>query len=318
MATLHRFRKASFTVLGILLTACAGPATGEPARVQAGQGSVELVAAPPAESVKEVAASPAAQRGGEAVAADTDEEGVAFTSPAAEDAPVDASAWPTAPANVEPQEGNVEAATSADDPQGAAPHAAGAQDAEQGNVSKNPDAQNRVQNQSQPQPGAAAGPGQSGAIAPRAENAAELDVSGWPVYTDAEYGFRVQHPPTFVAEQSTEGVPVRGGPAAVYAVTFKNTQEGLAAVAPVFSVQVLELSTGQALEDYLEGNNLTGAQANVEARPYSGNGFNGIEALSLNYMSPGRFIYAVQGANVFRLTPVGEIGDAMLATFMLQ
>lgn len=298
--TLHRAKRILFIVaLGVLLVACEATAGvgGQPAAAPVGQESGDAAAMVEA-SVNDESTEPA---GG----APADEP--SFVGDAQGDAPIDASAFPTSPsANVEQNaEANVEAAN-----EQAAPSPA--------NVERNPDDGNVEKHPGQgPGPGAAADPGESGATAPGVTSE-KFVTSEWPTYSDGAYGFRVRYPSTLVAETAASGGPRYYGPDPVYTVLFQQAGGGPAAAGPVFAVQVFDIMEGRTLDQWLAARKFTSDNANIQMQPYRAGDISGIEVLSLNYMSPGRFIYVLEDRHVFRLMPVGEIGDAMLETFMFS
>jgi hypothetical protein len=145
-------------------------------------------------------------------------------------------------------------------------------------------------------------------------------TAGWRTYNDKNYGFSVKYPWSFVI------LPERpraagDGPALVQRVRFQSKGAASGPLAdmepPQFAVEVFKREGAGTLRE------LVGAAGWVEegdaVEPFELEGAKGgLRVRGMKMVAPNEFYYFATEDYLFRLTPLGEYGPAMLATFKLS
>ncbi len=146
-----------------------------------------------------------------------------------------------------------------------------------------------------------------------------VDKAGWQTYTDTAYGFSIQYPKEYVIlAEATLPTPTR--PPAVQRVRFQDRQIAAGQFAELqpamFSIDVFERRPAVALGDWLRSDDVLLAGASVTPVQIEG----AQEALRValrQQLAPNEFVYVSTARYVYRLTPLGQHGEVMLASFRL-
>ena len=146
-----------------------------------------------------------------------------------------------------------------------------------------------------------------------------VEKAGWQTYTDSAYGFSIQYPDEYaILPEAALPTPTR--PPAVQRVRFQVRQIAAGQFAELeparFSIDVFEPGPAVALRDWLRSDAVLPAGASVTPVQIEG----AQEALRValrQQLAPNEFIYVSTGRYVYRLTPLGQHGEEMLASFRL-
>jgi hypothetical protein len=143
--------------------------------------------------------------------------------------------------------------------------------------------------------------------------------AGWPTHTDSDYGFTIAHPPEYVIvpepAESRDSSPV-----ALRRVRFQD--RGIAAgqfadrEPARFTVDVFENKGGRPLREWLQAAGRLPDGAAVSPFHVDGAG-DGLRVRLQQLLAPNEFAYVANRGYVYGLTPLGEHGDGMLASFRL-
>jgi hypothetical protein len=146
-----------------------------------------------------------------------------------------------------------------------------------------------------------------------------VERAGWQTYTDSAYGFSVQYPEEYVILAEAI-LPTSTRPPAVQRVRFQDKQIAAGQFADFeparFSIEVFERRPAVALGDWLRSDDVVPAGASVTPVQIEG----AQEALRValrQQLAPNEFVYVLAGRYVYRLTPLGQHGEDMLASFRL-
>ena len=146
-----------------------------------------------------------------------------------------------------------------------------------------------------------------------------IDKAGWQTYTDSAYGFSVQYPEEYVI-LAEAALPTPTRPPAVQRVRFQEKRIAASQFAELeparFSIDVFEHRPAVALRDWLRSGEVMPAGASVTPVQIEG----AQEALRValrQQLAPNEFDYVSTARYVYRLTPLGQHGEQMLASFRL-
>jgi hypothetical protein len=138
----------------------------------------------------------------------------------------------------------------------------------------------------------------------------------WQTYSDSRYGFAIRYPDDYEILREA-GLPTPNQPPVVQRVSFQ--WKGIEldeSELPAFSVDVFEHRPAISLSDWLRSHNLLPAGAGVTPMRLEGAGGALRVALSLPN-APNEFVYVSTDRYVYRLTPLGQHGEEMIASFRL-
>ncbi|HEU4329325.1 MAG TPA: hypothetical protein VFS21_39670 [Roseiflexaceae bacterium] len=135
----------------------------------------------------------------------------------------------------------------------------------------------------------------------------------WLIYTNQSYLFTVRYPNTYVLlEPANPADPLQA--ARVFQARFQDQQIAsgpLAAMEPArFQIDVFDNSSGRDLAQWLDDHAITGQRADASV-----GGQAGLRVTLMTMQAPNLFYYVARGAYVYRLTPLGPLGEQMLASF---
>jgi hypothetical protein len=149
-----------------------------------------------------------------------------------------------------------------------------------------------------------------------AQSAKNSNVTDWPVYQDTVNHFQISYPPQFEFKvlDNSELVKMKPEPVAVTYFNDTPTTAGLL-VPPKFSLRIYKIGAGTSVENWLKTNGLYQPDSDWTIAKYQGEHFSGYQVNSALYMTPGWFIYTVQGEYLYQLTPLGSDAEKMLNTF---
>lgn len=178
-------------------------------------------------------------------------------------------------------------------------------------------------NPSDTNPGAAPGgaPSESGGAPPSQNepppNLQPPNISAWQQYTDSNYGYTVKYPASNLAAKVLSSAELAQlAPRPVAAVQFQIRNSQVADLEPpAFSIAIFENKTGLPLDKWMAANGLSAGAAGTTNEPFNTPYVSGIMASRQTLIAPGVFYYVSHGSYVYRLTPLGSEGEAMLNTF---
>jgi hypothetical protein len=142
----------------------------------------------------------------------------------------------------------------------------------------------------------------------------------WRVWRDEQYGFQLRYPKDVVVLPESQKAPA-DGPRSLRRVRFQHETIAAGAFAdrePArFSIEVFENSRRESLRGWL----MTHGRLPPGAEVTSINVAGAREALRValrQALAPNEFVYAASERYVYALTPLGEHGEDMLASFLLE
>ena len=145
-------------------------------------------------------------------------------------------------------------------------------------------------------------------------------TAGWRTYNDKNYGFSIKYPRSFVILPRR---PRAAGdrPSLVQRVHFQS--KGLVSgpladlEPPQFAVEVFKREGVGTLRELVEAAGWVEAGDAVEPFDLEG-ARGGLRVRGMKMVAPNEFYYFATEAHLFRLTPLGEYGPRMLASFKLS
>lgn len=142
-------------------------------------------------------------------------------------------------------------------------------------------------------------------------------VESWPVYRLDEYGVTLRHPPGVVTVPSGD----RPALTARFRVWFQPSsiaESPLAAVAPPpLALDVFDNPAGESLDDWL-GRSGAVPQVRFGRERAEVGGVPAVRVTGSLQLAPNVFYYVARGAFIYRFTPLGPLGDQMLASVSFQ
>jgi hypothetical protein len=142
----------------------------------------------------------------------------------------------------------------------------------------------------------------------------------WRVYDDKSYGFSIKYPRQFVIlpEKGGQGTDAAGR---LHRVRFQDRKVASWQTAdlepPQFTIEVFKADGASSLREWLERAQWVGQGDAVE--PFEVEGAReGVRVRLMQQLAPNEFYYVATEKYVFRLTPLGPHGPAMLASFRLK
>lgn len=137
----------------------------------------------------------------------------------------------------------------------------------------------------------------------------------WPIYRDDTYGYEIRYPPNYIIRRGTQ----QKEPLPLHQIEFHDRElaksETAALQLPQFSIEVFENSSRLPLEKWLKEHRMLESWMKFQVEPYSLSGASGVRLSSQLLLAPNEFIYLPHESYVFKLTPLGEFSEQMLATF---
>jgi len=137
----------------------------------------------------------------------------------------------------------------------------------------------------------------------------------WPIYRDDTYGYEIRYPPNYIIQGGTQQKELLP----LHQVEFQDRElaksETAALQPPQFSIEVFDNSSRLPLEKWLKEHRVLEGWMKFQVEPYSLSGALGVRLSSQLLLAPNEFIYLPHGPYVFKLTPLGEFSEQMLATF---
>jgi hypothetical protein len=143
---------------------------------------------------------------------------------------------------------------------------------------------------------------------------------GWQTHTDASYGFAIDYPPEYVTlpEPRPSGQSLA---AALRRIRFQHKDIAAGQFAdrePArFTVEIYGRNGGTTLRGWLEAAGRLPQSAVLSAARLQG-AQEGLRVQMRELLAPNEFVYFAAGAYVYALTPLGEHGEQMLASFRLE
>ena len=139
----------------------------------------------------------------------------------------------------------------------------------------------------------------------------------WNSHTDATFGFAVAYPPAFVILPEP-ALPTPTRPPAVLRVRFQEKSIAAGQFAELeparFMIQIFEKPASVSLDDWLRSANLVPAGATSSPIRVEG-ARESLRVALRQQIAPNEFVYVAGEAHVYRLTPLGEHGAQMRASF---
>ena len=141
--------------------------------------------------------------------------------------------------------------------------------------------------------------------------------SEWQTFNDAAYAFAIDFPPAYVIQAEPAQPPDSPRPA-LRRVRFQQPDIAAGQFAdrepPKFTIEVFERIRGQALREWLQSAGRLPADAVLTAVRLPG-AQEGVRITMRQLLAPNDFVYFARGDYVYGLTPLGEHGERMLASF---
>ena len=140
--------------------------------------------------------------------------------------------------------------------------------------------------------------------------------SGWPSYTNSQYGFAISYPdeygivPETTAPASGANLRVRFQEKALLSSDFVDLEPAR------FMVEVFVLAQPTTLTTWLRSKNRLPADALTSSTALAG-AQEGLRVQQRQQLAPNDFYYFTKGNYVFALTPLGAHSAEMLASFRL-
>ena len=144
---------------------------------------------------------------------------------------------------------------------------------------------------------------------------AEQDVN-WIEYKDAQFGFSVSYPNTFVILEETEDLSAIDATMAgrVRFQTRALAKGDTAALElPQFEIEVYDNINSLSLGDYIDQYSEPGERAEYEI-----NGLKGFQVAIDHPLAPNVFYYFAHGDHVFKLIPLGQYSENILESFQIS
>jgi len=141
--------------------------------------------------------------------------------------------------------------------------------------------------------------------------------SGWQTYSDADYAFALDFPPEYVIQAEPVQPPaarrlplrrVRFQQRDIAAGQFADREPAQ------FTVEVFERLGRQSLREWLQSEGRLPQDAVVTPVRLAG-ADEGIRVQMRQQLAPNDFVYFARGEYIYALTPLGEQGNQMLASF---
>ncbi len=141
----------------------------------------------------------------------------------------------------------------------------------------------------------------------------------WKTYTDEKYGFSLLYPSTYLIlpegklDQYTGQKPlhvVRFQDEAIAKMDTANLEP------PKFAIEVYERPASLALKDWIQSNRLASSTAAYESVEVPG-AQEGLKVSLKTLMAPNVFYYLATEKLIYRIVPLGEYSQEMLASFKL-
>jgi hypothetical protein len=170
-------------------------------------------------------------------------------------------------------------------------------------------------------PGGAGGsePGGGSGSYPGTVDEAAINREAWSAYADPTYQFTVGHPADFVVRPLDSAKLAEFTPASAAVIRFMSPGIANSAVGdldiPELNLQVYPAPQGDSLESWMVANGLTAAEDMVE--PYQNAAVTGVKVCLHTLLAPNCSIFVMGNGWVYRLTPLGPVGDAMVESFVL-
>ena len=141
--------------------------------------------------------------------------------------------------------------------------------------------------------------------------------SGWQTYRDADYAFAIEFPPDYVIQAEPAQPPASRRPP-LRRVRFQQRDIAAGQFADrepaQFTVEVFERIGRQGLREWLQSEGRLPQGAVVTPVRLEG-ADEGVRVQMRQQLAPNDFVYFARGEYIYALTPLGEHGDQMLATF---
>jgi hypothetical protein len=170
-------------------------------------------------------------------------------------------------------------------------------------------------------PGGAGGsePGGGSDSYPGTVDEAVINREAWPAYTDSTYNFTVGHPADFVVRPLDSAKLAELTPAPSAVIRFMSPGIANSAVGdldiPELNLQLYPAPQGESLESWMAANGLMPEGDMVE--PYQNAAVTGVKVCLNTLLAPNCSIFVMGNSWVYRLTPLGPVGEAMVESFAL-
>ena len=165
--------------------------------------------------------------------------------------------------------------------------------------------------------GCATGGGGSETVPDPASRTPPPTAQSWPIYTNERFGYSFRYPPGFVVREDDADAAIKPTDVIHRVRVEDNPSEPPEAAVPqpaVFTLEVLRKEEGMPLGEWLRSVSRSDGDRISEARVAGTSGY----LVELDrYIAPGRFYYIASGQRVYRLTPLGEASEDVLASFVL-
>lgn len=137
----------------------------------------------------------------------------------------------------------------------------------------------------------------------------------WQIYRDDTYGYEIRYPPNYLIQKGAQ----QKEPQPLQQIHFQDRELAQSDTAslqpPQLSIEVFDNSSRLPLEKWLKEHRVLESWMKFQVEPYSLSGALGVRLSSQLLLAPNEFIYLPHGPYVFKLTPLGEFSEQMLATF---
>lgn len=149
----------------------------------------------------------------------------------------------------------------------------------------------------------------------------EVPVSQWELYRNDTYGYEIRYPPHYIIlpDYILLEAGAKGGerePQPLHQVWFQDkgvAESEIAAMEPPkFSIEVFDNKSQLSVEEWLSKH---GLHEGLQVEAYTLAGVKGVRIRSMFLMGANEFVYLPKDNYVFKLTPLGQLAEQMLATF---
>ncbi|HUE87320.1 MAG TPA: hypothetical protein VMO26_14695 [Vicinamibacterales bacterium] len=144
-----------------------------------------------------------------------------------------------------------------------------------------------------------------------------MDTTQWLTYNNAAFGFALEYPDSFVVLREPPGAPAAPLVERVrFLEQFLAESETRDLHPPNFHIEIFARPAGGTLRQWLASSGQVPAGAAIEAFAIAG-ASESLRVADPKLIAPNEFYYAAGDRYIYKLTPIGDAGPRMLASFRI-